>query len=410
MKTSSAPPAFTPSKNLDHLRPSETMAISQEAQRRRNAGEDVIDLSAGEPDFDTPRLVGDAGIRAIQQGKTHYPPNQGILELRAAAARHLSLLSGGRPVNADNIVVSTGAKQALFNAVFALFGPTDSVLIPSPAWVSYPQMVHLARAKPVFVPGDIEWSLKVGVDDLDAAADANTAGLILCSPVNPTGAVYTRAELKSILEWAMDRDIWVIADEIYRRIHYGQGAAPSTLDLPDELLERVVLITGVSKTYAMTGWRIGLAVAPRDVAKAMSALQTHVTSGASHPSQYAAATALGEERVEPDVTRMVETFRSRRDLVVSFFRERVPGVEFVEPMGAFYFFFRIDSVFRDGMTSAADFCQRLLAEKGVALVPGDAFGDNRWVRLSFATSEKHIRRALDRIADFLSKLRLSRQA
>lgn len=399
---------FTPSKNLEHLKPSETMAISQEAQRRRSAGEDVIDLSAGEPDFETPRIPSEAGIRAIQQGKTHYPPNAGILDLRAGAARHLSLLSGGRPVNADNIVVSNGAKQSLFNACFALFGPGDKVLIPSPAWVSYSQQVHLARATPVLVPGDIEWSLKVAVDDLDQAGDQRTTGLILCSPVNPTGAVYTRADLKAILQWAKERDIWVIADEIYRRIHYGSGPAPSVLDFSDELLGRVVLITGVSKAYSMTGWRIGLAVAPTPVAKAMAALQTHVTSGASHPAQWAAAAALQDERVEPEVQRMVDAFRRRRDLVVAFFRKHLAGVEFVEPLGAFYFFFRVDGLFGKGLKGAGAFCERLLAERGVALVPGEAFGDARWVRLSFAASDKDLERALARIGDFVHSLERAR--
>lgn len=395
---------FKLSRNLEHLRPSETMAISQEAQRRKAAGEDVIDLSAGEPDFGTPKLASEAGIKAIQQGKTHYPPNAGILELRAAAARQLSLLSGGRPVNADNVVVSSGAKQSIFNACFALFGPGDKVLVPAPAWVSYPQMIHLARATPVLVPGDVEWSLKVSADDLEAAADASTAGLILSSPVNPTGAVYTRAELKSIVEWARKRNAWVISDEIYRRIHYGSGPAPSVLDLPDDLLERVVVVSGVSKTYAMTGWRIGFAVAPAQVAKAMAAFQTHVTSGASHPAQYAAAAALTDERVEADVGRMIEAFRNRRDLVVSYFREHLAGVEFVEPLGAFYFFFRVDGFFGDGLSSAAGFCERLLAEQAVALVPGEGFGDPRWVRMSYAASERDLERALERISSLAQTL------
>src|SRR5713226_8557796 len=194
----SGPADVTLSQNLVHLKPSETVSINQETQRRKAAGEDVIDLSAGEPDFDTPRLVAEAGIKAIQQGKTRYPPNVGLLDLRAAAARHLSLLSNGRAVNADGIVISTGAKQSIFNAVFTLFGPGDRVLIPSPAWVSYPQIVHLARAEPVMVPGDIEWSLKVSVDDLERAANDRTTGLLLCSPMNPTGAVYSRIELKAI--------------------------------------------------------------------------------------------------------------------------------------------------------------------------------------------------------------------
>ncbi len=394
------------SRNLEHLEPSATMAISQEAKRRKAAGEDVIDLSAGEPDFDTPRIPAEAGMKAIQQGKTRYPPNPGILDLRAAAARHLSLLSGGRPVNADNIIVSTGAKQAIFNACFALFEVGDEVLIPSPAWVSYPQIVHLSRAKPISVPGDVEWSLKVGVDQLDRVSTANTAGIILSTPVNPTGAVYTRSELDSILRWAKERNVWVISDEIYRRIHYGSGPAPSVLDFSDELLERVVLISGVSKTYAMTGWRIGFALGPMKVVKAMASLQSHVTSGASQPAQWAAASALADDRVEPDVQEMIEQFRARRDLVVSYFREKLPGVEFVEPTGAFYFFFRVDSFFAGAIKGAMGFCQQLLVAHGVALVPGEAFGDGRWARLSYAASTKDLSAALVRISEFAETLHL----
>src|SRR6266576_747901 len=307
------------SANLQYLEASATVAISQEAKRRRAAGEDVIDLGAGEPDFPTPAIPAEAGIKAIRDGKTRYPANEGILELRAAAAKHLSLLSGGRPVNADRIVVSSGSKQSVFNACFSLFGPGDVVAVPSPAWVSYPQIVHLTRARPVLVTGDPEWSLKVSVRDLERMLPAAT-GLILCSPCNPTGAVYTHAEIKAIAQWAHDKKVWVIADEIYRRIHYGDG-----------------------KAYAMTGWRIGLALAPAPVAKAMAALQSHTTTGANHPAQWAAAAALGDERVEADVTKMVAEVRKRRELVVSRFRKDLPSVEFVDPLGAFYFFFRVDS-------------------------------------------------------------------
>jgi aspartate aminotransferase len=392
---------FRPSKNLRHLRPSATVTINQEAKRRKAAGEDIIDLSAGEPDFATPKLIADAGIRAIQEGHTKYPPNHGILDLRAGAARQLSLMSGGRSVNADNIVVSTGAKQAVFNACFALFASGDNVLIPAPAWVSYPQIVHLTRAEPRLVPGDAEWSLKVGVTELERAADANTNGLILCSPNNPTGAVYTRSEIKAIAEWARDRGVWVVADEIYRWIHYAPGPAPSFLDLPDDLLGRVVVISGVSKTYAMTGWRIGFALAPTPVAKAMASLQTHVTSGASHPAQYAAAAAYNDERLEPIVQDMIEQFRRRRSLIVEYFRAHLPGVEFVDPMGAFYFFFRVDSFFDKAIDGAVAFCEQLLATEGLALVPGEAFGDKRWVRVSFAASDADIQDGLERLVRFV---------
>ena len=391
---------FGLSPNLQHLEPSATIAISQEAKRRKAAGEDVIDLGAGEPDFPTPPIPSDAGVRAVREGKTHYPANEGILELRAAAAKHLSLLSGGRPVNADHIVVSNGSKQSLFNVCFTLFGPGDVVAIPAPAWVSYPQIVHLARARPALVPGDPEWSLKLSVRDLDRVVPG-AQGLILCSPCNPTGAVYTHAELKAIAQWARSRRVWVVADEIYRRIHYGPGPAPSFLDLPDELLERVVVIYGVSKAYAMTGWRIGLALAPAKVAGAMAALQSHTTTGANHPAQWAAAAALGDERVEQDVARMVAEFRKRRDLVVGRFRQDLPGCEFVEPLGAFYFFFRVDSF---GGIGGTDFCTRLVTNSGVALVPGAAFGDDRWVRLSYAAAMDSIQKALDRIVEFAKKL------
>ena len=213
--------------------------------------------------------------------------------------------------------------------------------------------------------------------------------------------MYTHAEIRAIAQWAKAKKVWVIADEIYRRIHYGTGPAPSFLDLPDDLLERVVLVTGVSKTYAMTGWRIGFALAPVKIAKAMAALQSHTTTGANHPAQYAAAAALGDERVEQDVNRMVGEFRKRRDLVVARFRQDLPGVEFVDPLGAFYCFFRVDSF---GKITGTDFCTRLITQSGVALVPGAAFGDDRWVRLSYAAATDSIKQALDRIVAFARKL------
>ncbi len=391
------------SPNLAHLRPSETVAISNETRRRRALGEDVLDLSVGEPDFDTPQLVAEAGIQAIRKGMTRYPPNIGIVELRSAMARNLSLMSGGRPVNPDQLVVSSGSKQAIFNACFALFGPKDKVLIPSPAWVSYPQIVHLCRAEPVAVPGDPEWGLKVSPEDLERRTDKLVRGLILCSPCNPTGATYSAAEIRAIAEWARRHGIWIIADEIYRRIYYGGGPAPSFLDLPDEYLERTVLIYGASKAYAMTGWRIGASLAPLPLAKAIAALQSHTTTGANHPAQWAAATAFSDERVEQEVQRMVAAFRRRRDRVVERFRREAPGVEFVEPTGAFYFFFRVDGMGPGRDLTGTTFCDRAMAA-GVALVPGAAFGDDRWVRMSYAVSDRELDTALDRILGLVRQL------
>ena len=392
------------SRNVAALTPSATLAVSAEAKRLKREGINVVDLGAGEPDFPTPKLVAEAGIRATEQGKTKYAANEGILELRAAIARRLSLLSGGRPVNADNIVVSNGAKQSLMNACFCLFGLREKVLIPSPAWTSYPQIVHFSRATPVEVAGDPEWSLKVSVDDLDREWDESVKGLIMNSPCNPTGAVYTLAELKAIAEWADRKGVWVVADEIYRRIHYGGGPAPSFLDLPDELLARVVIVDGASKAYAMTGWRIGFALAPRELARTMAAMQSHMTSGANTMAQWAAAEAFGNDAVETEVATMTAQFRKRRDYLVSRFRKELPGVEFVEPLGAFYLFFRVDDVFSAQVPSATEFCRRLIADEALALVPGSAFGDDRWVRLSYAASDEALKEGADRLIREFAKL------
>src|SRR5580765_3032219 len=390
--------------NIQHLKASETVAISNEAKRRKAAGEDVLDLGVGEPDFDTPAPAAQAGSQAIQRGMTRYPPNVGIAELRRGIAQQLSVMSGGRAIDPDQLVVSSGSKQSIFNACFTLFGPKDRVLIPAPAWVSYPQIVHLCRAEPVLVPGDLEWGLKVSARDLDKASNKLTRGLILCSPCNPTGAVYTLAELRSIAEWAKANDVWIISDEIYRRINYGPGPAPSLLDLPDDLLERTVIIYGASKAYAMTGWRIGAALAPPHLTKAMAALQSHTTTGANHPAQWAAATAFTDERIDAEVGRMVSAFRRRRAYLVDRFRTEAPGIECVEPHGAFYFFFRVDGIREKDPVTGQSFCEQLMKQEGVALVPGAAFADDRWVRLSYAVSDDELEKGLDRILRLIQRL------
>lgn len=393
---------FKRSPNLEHLKSSETVAISTEAKRRKAAGENVLDLGVGEPDFDTPAQASEAGIAAIRAGKTRYAPNVGIVELRQAMAKALSQMSGGRSIDPERLVVSNGSKQSLFNTCFTLFGPGDKVLIPSPAWVSYPQIVHLTRAEPVMVPGSPEWGLKVSVADLERYRDEQTRGLILCTPCNPTGAVYTRVELAAIAKWAIEHDIWIVCDEIYRRIHYGAGPAPSLFDLGDEVLDHCVVIYGASKAYAMTGWRIGAAYAPAEVTKAMAAMQSHTTTGANQPAMWAAATAFSDPAVDADVEKMVAAFRRRRDYLVARFHDQASGVEFIEPHGAFYVFFRVDGI-APGLTGSL-FCERIMKEEGVALVPGGAFGDDRWVRLSFSVSDAELEDATDRLMAFIGRL------
>src|SRR5690606_13739060 len=283
------------------------------------------------------------------------------------------------------------------------FGPGDRVLFPAPYWTSYPDIVRLARAEPVPVAGDPDNGYKVTPALLEAASDDRTRGLILNSPCNPTGAVYTREELEAIYRWAAERDIWIISDEIYARICFTANAAPGLLELPEASLDRVVIVDGASKTFAMTGWRIGFSYSNAELARHMAALQSHITTSAATPSQYAALAAYraeGEHAAE--LRAMAETFRRRRDHVVSLFRELLPGTEFVYPEGAFYLFFRVDGFFRDGVNSAVELCRKLIEEGGVALVPGAAFGDDRFVRLSFAASEEMLTEGIRRIARTLS--------
>ncbi len=391
---------MTFSSNIAQLQPSATLAVSSLAKRLRSEGRDIIDLSAGEPDFDTPSFISDRGIEGIRSGQTRYTPASGALELRAAIALHIGALAG-REIDPGDVVVTSGAKQALFNAVFVLFGPGDDVLVATPYWTSYPQMVYLARAEPVFVRGAEQNDFRLTPADLEAAATDRTRGLILCSPGNPTGAVYSAEELEAVARWAKERGIWLIADEIYRRIYYGsdQRAAPSILELPEDTLGPFVLVDGVSKSFAMTGWRIGFLYSSPEVVKNVVALQGHTTSNAAAPSQAAALAAYGErDCAEAAVAEMVAAFKRRRDLVAGLMSDLLPEFSYLSPDGAFYLFFRVDSVYREGCNGSTAFCSWLLEETGVALVPGLAFGDDRFVRMSFATDDATLQRGIERMA------------
>lgn len=388
------------SPNVARLEPSATVALSARVKELIRAGRDVINLTAGEPDFATPAFVAEAGIAAIRAGHTRYTAAAGIPELRQAIAADLSRVSPHQAVEAAGVVVSAGAKQALFNACFTLFGPGDRVLVPSPYWTSYPALVELARAEPVIVTGSEQRGFKVTPDDLEAVAyrGAGAKGLLLNSPCNPTGAVYSRAELQAILEWASMRGTWVISDEIYRRIYSGSQLAAGLLDLDPALLERSVVIDGASKAFAMTGWRIGFSYSSPALAARFAALQSQMTTHAATPSQYAALAAYqaGEEQ-QSEYRSMAAAFERRRELITGLVREQLPGVRYVEPEGAFYLFIRTDGLARDQEGSIA-LCERLLDNAGVALVPGAAFGDDRYVRLSYACSEDTLRQAVQRLA------------
>ncbi len=389
------------SPNIERLRPSATIAVSTLARRLKAEGRDIIDLSAGQPDFDTPAWIAEGGIQGIRSGGTRYTPTPGLVELRKAIACYHQPESASE-LTWEGVVVSSGAKQSIFNACFCLFGPGDEVLMGAPYWTSYPEIIALARAEPVPVAGPESNGFKLDPEALDAAVTDRTRGLLFSSPSNPSGAVYSSDELAAVAAWARERGIWLISDEIYQRIHFGPGIAASLLSLPAETLGPNVVVNGASKSYAMTGWRIGFSYSDPVLAQKMTALQSHVTSNAATPSQLAALAAYGDpERTNAVVDEMVCAFRRRRDLAVGLFGELLPAVHFVPPAGAFYLYFRVDAAFGDGLSSAGDVCTAILEEEGAAIVPGEAFGDSRYARLSFATSDELLEDGIRRIARWM---------
>lgn len=382
--------AFTPSSNIARLKESATIAVSARAKALRAEGRNIIDLGAGEPDFDTPEFIRRAAQRAIDAGATRYTATEGILPLREAIANQANdLYRGESPIEAADVVVSTGSKQSLFNACFVLFGPGDEVLIPTPSWTSYYEMVTLARADAVPVYGDPANGLKVTAEQLAAAATERTKGVMLNSPCNPTGAVYDREELEAILALCEERGWWLLSDEIYRRISYGEGPAVSLLELAHSR-ERLVITDGVAKAYAMTGWRIGWTIAPRAVSRAMAALQSHVTSNAATVSQHAALAALTDhEAAERAITGMVAEFHARRDAILAELAQE-PRLGWVRPEGAFYVYLDVSAIGGGDEGAGTVFAKELLDRHGVAVVPGAAFYTPQWVRLSYAAPREQV--------------------
>lgn len=393
------------STRVESLSPSQTLAMSQKSAELKAAGVDVINLSVGEPDFNTPAHIKEAAKRAIDDNFTFYTPVPGYMSLRKAIADNLKA-TDGVDFAPEQIVVSNGAKQALCNAVLALVNPGDEVIIPTPAWVSYVEMVKLAEGTNVLVPAGIEQDFKITPAQLEAAITPRTRLMILCSPSNPTGSVYSHQELQGLVDViSRHPQITVIADEIYQHINF-TGSFTSLSAFP-EIADRTVVINGVSKAYAMTGWRIGFIAAPLPIAKACSKLQSQYTSNPSSVAQKAAEAAyLGPQDC---VEEMRKAFERRRDLVVSLARE-IPGLNVNCPQGAFYLFLEVSSYLGksfNGKTIAtdSDLAMYLLEEGHVATVAGSAFCLPGYIRLSYATSDDNIREAMRRIAEALSRLK-----
>lgn len=383
------------SSNVSQLRESATIAVSQRARALKAQGRQIIDLGAGEPDFDTPVFIRRAAQRALDEGATKYTAVEGILPLRQAIADVSNAENQCEPIAATDVVVTTGSKQALFNSCFALFGEDDEVLVPTPAWTSYYEMVELSRATAVPVLGDAARGFKVTADDLERHATDSTRGLMLNSPCNPTGAVYTTSELDDVMRLAADRSWWVISDEIYRRIAY-DGPAAGLLSVAKSR-ERIVVIDGVAKAYAMTGWRIGWAIANTAIAKTLTAFQSHTTSNATTVAQYAALEALRQrDQAEAAIQAMVHEYKQRRDAALAVLRAP-NGPAVVDPDGAFYLFIDVEDTNRKSDEAGSLFATRLLEEHGVAVVPGAAFRAPGWIRLSYAAAQDAVVEGVKRI-------------
>ncbi len=359
-------------------------------------GIDVCGFGAGEPDFDTPEHIKAAAIEALQAGFTKYTPSAGIPELRAAIAEKLTS-DNGLAYRAGQVIVSNGAKHSCYNAILATCQPGDEVIIPAPYWVSYPDMVRLVGAEPVIVPTMERNNWKMRAEDFENAMTPRTKMLIMNTPCNPTGSVYTREELEAIVEVASGEDIYILSDEIYEKLVYDDAKHVSIASLSKEANDLTITVNGFSKSYAMTGWRLGYLAAPEAVAKAVDSIQSHTTANPSSFSQRGALAALkGDQQCVSD---MREEFDMRRNYMIDRLA-KIPNVTAVKPQGAFYVMLNVSQL---GLTSQ-NFADRLLSKANVAVVPGAAFGDDRTIRLSYATSIDIIKKGLDRLQDFCRTL------
>ena len=393
------------SDRLNRLAPSATLAMSQKSSEMKAQGIDVINMSVGEPDFNTPENIKEAAKKAIDDNFSRYSPVPGYPDLRKAIVAKLKN-ENGLDYTVNEVIVGTGGKQGICNVILALVNPGDEVIIPAPYWVSYPQMAKLAGGVPVIVNAGFDQDFKMTPEQLEAAITPKTKMLILCSPSNPTGSVYSKEELAALADVLRKHpDVFVLADEIYEHINY-IGKHHSIAQEPG-LKEQVIIANGVSKAYAMTGWRIGFLSGPEWIIKGCNKLQGQYTSGTCSVSQKAAEAAytLDQSAVE----EMRQAFERRRDLIVKLAKE-VPGLEVNIPQGAFYLFPKCNSYFGKSngdktINNSTDFAMYLLEEAHVATVGGDAFGDPDCFRMSYATSDENIKEAIRRIKEALSKLK-----
>jgi aspartate aminotransferase len=384
------------SSRANSLTPSLSLSVDSKAKAMKSEGLDVCSFGAGEPDFDTPEHIKAAAIAALESGFTKYTPSSGMPELRQAIADKFQQ-DNGISYKPSQIIVSTGAKHSCYNAILATCQPGDEVIIPSPYWLSYPEMVRLAGAEPIFVQAKEENGWKITRDEFENAMTPRTKMIIINSPNNPTGAVYTRAEIEGIAAVAAEEEILILADEIYEKLVYDGLEHVSIASLGPEFYDLTITVNGFSKAYAMTGWRLGYLGAPDPVARAIDSIQSHVTSNPCSFAQKGGLAAIKGD--QQSVADMRDEFDMRRQYIVERFA-KIPSVSIVKPAGAFYVLANISKL---GLTSQ-NFADRLLSKANVSVVPGIAFGDDRTVRFSYATSLDVIKKGMDRFEDFCRTL------
>mgnify|MGYP003288493888 FL=1 len=393
------------SRKAQAIEPSLTLAITAKAKEMKEKGIDVISFSAGEPDFNTPKNIINAAIKAMEDGNTKYTSVNGILQLREAICKKFKD-DNGLEYNPSQIVVSTGAKQSLANTFLAILNPGDEVIVSTPYWVSYPELIKLADGKPVFVEGDEKSNYKFTKENLEKAVTAKTKAIVLNTPNNPTGTIYNKEELEVIADFAKKYNNIIISDEMYEKLIYDNENHISIASLSKDAYERTIVINGLSKSYAMTGWRIGYCAASEKIAKLMISIQSHVTSNVCSITQYAALEALSGPQDE--ITKMINEFEKRRNYMINRI-ESIDNLSIVKPKGAFYIMINIENCLGKEingkiLNDSMEFCASLLENEKLAVIPGKAFGLNNYIRVSYATSMEAIKEGLNRIESFIKKL------
>jgi aspartate aminotransferase len=392
------------SRRVAAIAESATLAVDAKAKALKAAGESVIGFGAGEPDFDTPDHIVEAAVAACRDPRNHrYSPVGGLPELKAAIAAK-TLRDSGYEVLPDQVIVTNGGKHAVYNTFTTLLNPGDEVLVPAPFWTTYPEPIALAGATPVVLPTDASTEFRVTVDQLEAARTDATKVLLFVSPSNPTGAVYPEAEVRAIGEWALEHELWVVTDEIYEHLTYGDHRFSSMPAVVPDLAERCVVVNGVAKTYAMTGWRVGWMIGPADVIKAATNLQSHATSNVANVSQRAALAAVAGDL---DAVAEMRAAYARRGATIHKLLNEIPGVTCMEPQGAFYAFPSFVDVLGNEIggrrpQTTLELAEVILEKAKVAIVPGEAFGAPGYARLSFALGDDDLVEGIGRIADLLA--------